>query len=182
MQATMRFASPPAGGTWLRPRLSISRAPLVSGEGPEMPAPASGHRVLDRLQQRVVNPVVRLGWNLGIPIPGDALLETTGRRTGLPRRTPMCDGLDGERFWLISQRGREADWVRNIEANPRVRVKVSGLGSQWRSGTAHILDSDDPRERQRILGETNLARRLCMCTTKALNTSALTVRIDLDAP
>ncbi len=109
MQATMRFASPPAGGTWLRPRLSISRAPLVSGEGPEMPAPASGHRVLDRLQQRVVNPVVRLGWNLGIPIPGDALLETTGRRTGLPRRTPMCDGLDGERFWLISQRGREAD-------------------------------------------------------------------------
>jgi len=147
-----------------------------------MPAPASGHRVLDRLQQRVVNPVVKLGWNLGIPIPGDALLETTGRRTGLPRRTPVCDGLDGERFWLISQRGREADWVRNIEGNPRVRVKVSGLRTQWRSGTAHILDSDDPDERQRILGETNLARRICMSTTKALNTSALTVRIDLDAP
>src|SRR5260370_2974774 len=178
MQATMRLASPPAGGTWLRPRLSISRAPLVSGEGPEMPAPASGHRVLDRLQQRVLNPVVKLGWNLGIPIPGDALLETTGRRTGLPRRTPVCDGLDGERFWLISQRGREADWVRNIEANPRVRVKVSGLGSRWRSGTAHIVDSDDPDERQRILGETNLARRRCVSSTPRPDTSPPTRRID----
>jgi deazaflavin-dependent oxidoreductase (nitroreductase family) len=129
----------------------------------------------------VVNPVVRLGWNLGIPIPGDALLETTGRRTGLPRRTPVCDGLDGARFWLVAQRGRHADWVRNIEANPRVRVKVSGLRSRWRSGTAHILDNDDPRERQRILGESSLARRLCALTTQALTTSALTVRIDLDS-
>jgi deazaflavin-dependent oxidoreductase (nitroreductase family) len=138
--------------------------------------------VLDRLQRRVVNPVVKLGWNLGVPIPGDALLETTGRRTGLPRRTPVCDGLDGDRFWLISQRGREADWVRNVEVNPRVRVKISGLRARWRTGTAHILEDDDPDERQRILGATTLARRLCLCTTKALNVNALTVRIDLDTP
>jgi deazaflavin-dependent oxidoreductase (nitroreductase family) len=143
--------------------------------------PVSSNRVLHRVQQRVVNPVVKLGWDLGIPIPGDALLETTGRRTGLPRRTPVCDGLDGETFWLVAQRGREADWVRNIEANPRVRVKVSGLRARWRTGTAHILDDDDARERQRIIGEANLARRLCVCTTKALNTNPLTVRIDLDA-
>ena len=32
-------------------------------------------RALDRLQQRVVNPVVKLGWDLGIPIPGDALAD-----------------------------------------------------------------------------------------------------------
>lgn len=115
------------------------------------------HGVLDRLQRRGVNPVVKLGWNLGIPIPGDALLETTGRQTGLPRRTPVCDGLDGERFWLIAQHGREADWVRNIEVNPRVRVKVSGLRSRWRTGTAHILDGDDPRERQRALARASLA-------------------------
>ena len=38
------------------------------------------HGVLDRFQQGAVNPVVKLGWKLGIPIPGDALLETTGRR------------------------------------------------------------------------------------------------------
>jgi len=137
-------------------------------------------RVLGHLQQSAINPVVRLAWDLGIPIPGDALLETTGRRTGLPRRTPVCDGLEGETFWLIAQRGRAADWVRNIEANPRVRIKISGLRAGWRAGTAHILDSDDPRERQRLLSRANLMRRLCLCTTKAMNTSPLTVRIDLD--
>ena len=128
----------------------------------------------------MINPVVRLAWHLGLPIPGDALLETTGRRTGLRRRTPVCDGLEGETFWLVAQRGRDADWVRNIEANPRVRVKVSEAQARWRSGTAHIVDEDDPRERQRILGQASLARRLCISTSQALNTSPLTIRVDLD--
>ena len=91
-----------------------------------MPGPAAARGVLGRLQQSVVNPVVRRAWGLGLPIPGDGLLETTGRRTGLRRRTPVCDGLEGETFWLVARCGRDADWVRNIEADPRVRVKVSG--------------------------------------------------------
>jgi deazaflavin-dependent oxidoreductase (nitroreductase family) len=143
---------------------------------------AARHRILHPLQQRVVNPIVNLAWELNIPIPGDALLETTGWRTGQPRRTPVCDGLDGETFWLVAQRGRGADWVQNIEANPRVRIKVSGLHTTWRAGTAHILDKDDPGERLRILGRANLARRLCLCTSRAAATSPLTVRIDLDPP
>jgi deazaflavin-dependent oxidoreductase (nitroreductase family) len=138
-------------------------------------------RVFHSLQQRLVNPVVRLAWDLRLPIPGDALLETTGRRTGKLRRTPVCDGLDGEVFWLISQRGRHADWVRNLEANPHVRVKVrGGPRARWRTGTAYILDGDDSRERQRILARGHLARRLCLCTSSVVHTSPLTVRIDLD--
>jgi deazaflavin-dependent oxidoreductase (nitroreductase family) len=143
--------------------------------------PAAAHSVLGRLQQSVINPVVRLAWDLGLPIPGDALLETTGRRTGLPRRTPVCDGLEGGTFWLIAQRGHDADWVRNIEADPRVRVKVSEAHARWRAGTAHILDDVDPRERQRILSQASLARRLCFSTSKAQNTSPLTIRVDLDS-
>jgi deazaflavin-dependent oxidoreductase (nitroreductase family) len=138
------------------------------------------HRVLGRLQQSVINPVVGLAWDLGIPIPGDALLETIGRRTGRPRRTPVCNGLDGETFWLVAQRGRSAGWVRNIEADPRVRVRVSGLRTGWRAGTARILDGDDPHERQRIIARANPARWLCVGTARALNTSPVTVRIDLD--
>ena len=137
-------------------------------------------RVLGRLQQSVINPVVGLAWDLGIPIPGDALLETIGRRTGRPRRTAVCNGLDGETFWLVAQHGRSADWVRNIEADARVRVRVSGRHTGWRAGTAHILDGDDPQERQRIMAAANPARWLCVCTARALNASALTVRIDLD--
>jgi deazaflavin-dependent oxidoreductase (nitroreductase family) len=134
---------------------------------------------VSRLQQSVINPVVRLAWDLGIPIPGDALLETTGRRTGLKRRTPVCDGRDGTTFWLIAQRGHAADWVRNIEANPRVRIRVSG--QPWRAGTAHILDDDDARERQRVLSRAGLARGFCFYTAGAFATNPLTVRVDLDA-
>jgi deazaflavin-dependent oxidoreductase (nitroreductase family) len=146
-----------------------------------MSGPSAAQSVLGRLQQSVINPVVRLAWDLGFPIPGDALLETTGRRTHLPRRTPVCDGLEGETFWLIAQGGRDADWVRNIKANPRVRGKVSGIHTGWRSGTAHILDDDDPRERQRILSQANLTRRQCVSASKALNTNPLTIRVDLDS-
>jgi deazaflavin-dependent oxidoreductase (nitroreductase family) len=139
-------------------------------------------RVIYPLQKRVLNPVVMLAWKLGIPPPGDALLETTGRRTGLPRHTPVCEGLDAETFWLVAQRGRRADWVKNIRANPRVRVRFrTGSGVGWRAGTAHILDDDDPRERLRRLCQGNLARRLCVSASAAMGTDPLTVRIDLDA-
>jgi deazaflavin-dependent oxidoreductase (nitroreductase family) len=146
-----------------------------------MTGSAARDRVVYPLQKRVVNPVVMLAHNLGFPPPGDALLETTGRRTGRPRRTPVCDGLDGETFWLVAQRGRRADWVKNIQASPHVRVKVRGRsGVGWRTGTAHILDDDDPRERWRRISEGNLARRLCVCASAAVGTAPLTVRIDLD--
>jgi deazaflavin-dependent oxidoreductase (nitroreductase family) len=138
-------------------------------------------RALYPLQTRVINPIVMLAHNLGIPPPGDALLETTGRRTGQPLRTPVCDGLDGQTFWLVAQRGRRTDWVQNIQAYPRVRVKArTGSGVIWRAGTAHILDDDDPRERQRLIGQGNLARCLCVSASAAMGTDPLTVRIDLD--
>jgi hypothetical protein len=60
-------------------------------------------------------------------------------------------------------------------------AKVSQPHARWRTGTAHILDDDDPRERQRILSQASLARRLCISTSKALSTSPLTIRVDLDS-
>ena len=66
-----------------------------------------------------------MAWDLGVPLPGDALLETAGRRTGLRRRTPVRDGLEGRTLWLIAQRGRDAGWVRNVEANLPRRLCTS---------------------------------------------------------
>jgi hypothetical protein len=94
--------------------------------------------------------------------------------------TPVCDGLDGDTFWVVAQHGRGADYVRNIEADPHVRVKGSLSRTGWRTGTAHILDDDDPEERIRILGSGNRWRRLCLQTTAAIATDPLTLRIDLD--
>jgi deazaflavin-dependent oxidoreductase (nitroreductase family) len=136
--------------------------------------------ILDRLQQSVVNPLDKLAFALRTPPPGDALLETTGRNTGKPRVTPVCDCLEGNAFWIVAQRGHSADYVRNIEANPRVRVKGSLSDSDWRAGTARILDDDDPEERIRILGRGNRWRRLCLQTSASMNSNPLTVQIDLD--
>ena len=139
-------------------------------------------RVIDRLQKSVINPLDKLAFALRTPPPGDALLETIGGRTGRSRLTPVCDCREGDAFWIVAQQGRDADYVRNIEANPRVRVKGSLSGSGWRSGTAHILDDDDPEERVRILGRGNRWRRLCLEASTSMSTSPLTVRIDLDPP
>jgi deazaflavin-dependent oxidoreductase (nitroreductase family) len=99
-------------------------------------------------QQCIGNRIGRLLLTLGIAPPVYALLETTGRKTGKPRRTPVGNGLvEGtSTFWLISEYGTQAAYVRNILANPRVRVKVR---RRWHQGVAHVLADDDARVRQR---------------------------------
>ena len=52
------------------------------------------------------------------------LLTTTGRKSGLPRVTPLqYEEMDGM-FYVASARGQQADWFRNIVANPHVEVQV----------------------------------------------------------
>jgi deazaflavin-dependent oxidoreductase (nitroreductase family) len=129
------------------------------------------HALVHPFQVKVVNPIVKrlAGTRL---VPGYALLETTGRRSGQLRRTPVGNGLQDGTFWIVTEHGRRAGYVRNIEANPRVRVRVGG---RWREGTAHVLPDDDPLERQRRLG-----RRLNAATVRIMGTDLMTVRIDMD--
>jgi deazaflavin-dependent oxidoreductase (nitroreductase family) len=89
----------------------------------------------------LINPIVKAAIALRLAPPSYAILETTGRKSGQPRRTPVGNGLDGNTFWLVAEHGHRAHYVRNIEANPRVRLKVLGT---WHSGTAHALPHDDP--------------------------------------
>ena len=44
----------------------------------------------------------------------------------------------------------KAGYVRNIEHDPHVRLKLrEGLRYLWHTGTAHLLPDDDPCERHR---------------------------------
>jgi deazaflavin-dependent oxidoreductase (nitroreductase family) len=122
--------------------------------------------------KRLLNPLTAPVLGL---IPGWALLETRGRRTGRPRRTPVGDGLRGEVFWIVAEHGHRADYVRNIAADPRVRIKRRG---RWRTGTATILPADDPRGRQRQL-RLNPANALMV---RAVGSRLLTIRVDLANP
>jgi deazaflavin-dependent oxidoreductase (nitroreductase family) len=89
------------------------------------------------LQKYFVNPPVRLLLEVGVFPPTHALLETTGRRTGTVRHNPVGNGLADDRrtFWIVAEHGRHAGYVRNIEANPIVRVRI---GRTWRAGRAHL--------------------------------------------
>jgi deazaflavin-dependent oxidoreductase (nitroreductase family) len=123
---------------------------------------------------RLLNPVMRRLLEAGLVPRGWALLETTGRRSGEPRRVPVGNGLRGGHFWIVAEHGRHADYVRNIEHEPRVRVKV---GRRWLTGTAHVVPDDDPRERLRILN-----RPLNDIGLRAMASEMLVVRVDLDPP
>ena len=126
------------------------------------------------LGTKVINPIVRFLVERGIAPPSYAVLETTGRRSGQIRRTPVGNGLDGDTFWIVAEHGRRAGYVRNIQADPHVRVKVRG---RWRDGVAHLMPEDDPRRRQRTIG-----LRLNAAVVRAMGTELLTVRVDLVPP
>jgi deazaflavin-dependent oxidoreductase (nitroreductase family) len=114
-----------------------------------------------------------LRWQLrhGLGPRAFALLETTGRNTGRSRQTCVGNGLTDDTFWLVAVHGHQADWVRNIQKEPQVRVLA---GRRWRSGTAMILTEDDTRQRSRTL-----PYRWDAAIGRALATTPLTVRIDL---
>jgi deazaflavin-dependent oxidoreductase (nitroreductase family) len=126
------------------------------------------------LSARVFNPLVKAAARAGLPTPSVVILETTGRRSALPRRVPVTRAVDGDTLWIVTEHGRRAGYVRNIEANPRVRVRI---GRRWRGGTAHVLAGDDWRERQR-----RMPNRLNSAMVRAMGTEHLTVRVDLDPP
>jgi deazaflavin-dependent oxidoreductase (nitroreductase family) len=124
------------------------------------------------LTVRVVNPVVRRLAERGLIGGSVALLETTGRKSGEKRATPVGNGLRGDVFWIVTEHGWASGYVKNIQADARVRVKV---GRRWRTGTAHILPDDDPYERMRVLG-----RGLNDATVRLVGTEHLVIRVDLD--
>jgi deazaflavin-dependent oxidoreductase (nitroreductase family) len=123
---------------------------------------------------KLLNPLMRRALEAGLVPRGWALLETTGRRSGQPRRVPVGDGLRGAQFWIVAEHGRHADYVRNIERDPRVRVKV---GPRWLQGTAHLLPDDDPRARLRML-----RRPWNDVALRAMASEMLVIRVDLDPP
>ena len=139
------------------------------------------HRIVHLLQKYFLNPPIKILFAIGIVPPGYALLETAGRKTGKPRRTPVGDGRVGNQFWIVAEHGVKAGYVRNIQTNPRVRLKLrEGVCARWYNGTAHVLYDDDARERQRWLAGQLPSSAANARVVRLLGTRLLTVQIDLD--
>jgi deazaflavin-dependent oxidoreductase (nitroreductase family) len=120
-------------------------------------------RVVHRTQRYIVNPIGR-----HLPI---TMIETVGRKTGQPRRTAIGGRVIGNEFWMVSEHGQHSHYVRNIKANPKVRVRIGG---RWRTGTAHLLPNDDPIARLSHLPGLNSA------AVRMMGTDLLTIRVDMD--
>jgi deazaflavin-dependent oxidoreductase (nitroreductase family) len=131
-------------------------------------------RVSTFITARLVNPLVRAAARAGLPLPMVVILETRGRRSGKPRRIPVGKALDGDTLWIVAEHGRRSSYVRNIQADPRVRVRV---GRRWRTGSAQVLLDDDWRERQR-----RMPNKVNSASVRLMGTEHVTVRVDLDPP
>ena len=131
------------------------------------------------VEKRVTNPPMRAALRLGIAPRAFALLETTGRISGQRRLTPVGNGLDGKVFWLVSENGARADYVRNLVADPRVRVKI---GRRWYAGRAAAEADDDGMARRERIDQRNgvVGRFDGAIFRSSVSGTPLTIRVDLD--
>ena len=74
-------------------------------------------------------------------------VTTTGRKTGLPREIEIWFVEHDSKFFLFAEHFFKANWVRNIQKNPRVRAR---LGDRSFAGLARILDEQEDAELWRL--------------------------------
>jgi deazaflavin-dependent oxidoreductase (nitroreductase family) len=102
-------------------------------------------------------------------LPGFAVLEVVGRKTGRPRRVNVGGRVIGDAFWFLAR--RDAQYVRNIHRNSRVRIRFQG---GWHDGVAQLLWDEDPRPHLLHLNAMNGA------FLWLVGVELLTVRVDLE--
>lgn len=81
-------------------------------------------------------------------------LTTIGRKSGQTRTIEIWFVTHQQRFYLLAERGLQAQWVQNILANPAVSIR---LKQQDLRGRGRVLDRE--RDRQEWQAVAELSRR-----------------------
>jgi deazaflavin-dependent oxidoreductase (nitroreductase family) len=68
-------------------------------------------------------------------------VTTTGRRSGRPHTIEIWFALHGDRVYVLSGGGEGSDWVRNLQANPTVGLRIGDRDMICRAALV-----DDPAE------------------------------------
>jgi deazaflavin-dependent oxidoreductase (nitroreductase family) len=108
------------------------RNPLIQGKTTVLGVSMHGGRVLSAMQL----PLFTL-----VPPQGFGVLTTTGRRTGRTRRKCVRAIRRGEKVYIVSIGGMRAAWMKNIQADPNVMVRVRG--GTFRGRARELGDSAD---------------------------------------
>jgi deazaflavin-dependent oxidoreductase (nitroreductase family) len=127
-----------------------------------------------QLGRSLMNPLVAALDRRGIRSALVVDLETTGRKSGEPRRVPLAGSADTDGVWVISQHGHRAGWAHNIDADPRVRVRVDG---RWHAGTAEFRPDDDIRARARSFAVGKVSAAATAFAMRAMESDPISVRI-----
>lgn len=70
-------------------------------------------------------------------------LTTTGRVSGLPREIEIWFGVNGSTVYMLSGGRDDSDWVKNIQRNPTVIVRIAG---NTFTGTGRAVDADSEED------------------------------------
>src|SRR3954453_9556358 len=74
-------------------------------------------------QVSLVSPVLKFLLVLGIPLGPNPLITIRGRKSGLPRTTPVAIIEVSGRRWVWAPWG-DVQWVRNLRASGRATISV----------------------------------------------------------
>ena len=88
---------------------------------------------------RLIHLPPRILYAIGLgPVVGNVilLLTTIGRKSGKQRVTPLQYEEIGGKVYLGAALGQKTDWVRNIQANPQVELRV---GKKRFCGQAEVV-------------------------------------------
>ena len=98
--------------------------PVAHGVNTLLPDTVTRHAF--RTLNSVVMPALELGignpWPIGV---GAVVVETTGRKSGQPRRVPLMSIRLGDRLFVSTVRS-DSQWLANLEAEPAARVQLHG--------------------------------------------------------
>jgi deazaflavin-dependent oxidoreductase (nitroreductase family) len=105
---------------------------------------AQGGRMLSAMQ---------LPWFTFLPPRGFGVLTTVGRRTGKSRRRCVRAIRRGDRVYIVSIGGARAAWVKNLRANPRVRLRIRG--GTFAGVARELTDAERPEAMEAYCGTIN---------------------------
>ncbi|MDP9094808.1 MAG: nitroreductase family deazaflavin-dependent oxidoreductase [Actinomycetota bacterium] len=105
----------------------------------------SHYRAPGWFTRNVFNRAVARLTRMGVSVLGSRVLETRGRQSGQPRRTPVNLLTVDTRKYLVSPRGN-GQWVRNVRADGGRLTLI--LGRHRQAYVGRELSADDARTPQ----------------------------------
>jgi deazaflavin-dependent oxidoreductase (nitroreductase family) len=94
-----------------------TRNPFIGGKMTVLGVSFHGGRILSASQ---------LDWFTVLPPKGFGVLTTTGRKSGKKRRKCVRAIRRGEQVYIVSIGGARAAWLKNLQADPRVSLRIRG--------------------------------------------------------